>query len=420
MAGDTMVRPGPIIALALLLATPAFAGPTPDETEVEDRVDWLALPTFDYTTDTGFGFGASGGVYWYRDGLTPYKAALELDLFLTTKWIQDHGLWLDVLEVRGLPLRIQTWAGYASSLTGNFCGYAHEARCDPIVAEAVADGIGLVGDERDEFLKRYYGLRHTAPYAGGLGLWRLNDRPRQIEGMFGWSGVFYLPGVPSDPTPWPDSLYPSAYAPAGERGFSSQLQVGVVFDDRDDELNPRRGYWIDASVRGASQYWGSDWDYVGANLTLRSYVPLGFEELVSASRVALDGVWGDLPTLEMLRMGGLQIYEAYGGSEMGRGIRYGRYLGRFKALAQHELRWTTFTLRPGDDTFTFMWVALVDAGVVSLDTETLVASQTGSAVGLGAGSRVIWNEDLIIRFDLAASPVEAWSPFFYIDFGQIF
>ena len=360
--------------LAALLAAPTLAHaedePTaaagesveggPDTVEArEDGFGWAALPALNYNSDEGFGYGVIGTGYWYRDDLDPYKYALTLRIFLTTKWVHAHMVRIDALDVGGLPLRIDARAGYDSYLTQSFCGWVGDVDCSTAEAEAAAEGSGLAppaaGEEGTEewqdFVRRYHLMRYTAPYAQGTFRWRLTELPHKVEAMGGYRGTYYVPGTPQDFSPWPGSLYQAEYFPDGETGFASVLQAGIMVDNRDSEPAPNSGYWVEGSLRGSSKYIGSAWDYFGFNVTLRGYLSLWPDHLVSATRLVVDGVVGDgLGPNELARFGGSQVYSGLGGQYGGRGLRSYRYLGKAKSLLQQELRWTVVTLEPGDQT----------------------------------------------------------------------
>ena len=128
-------------------------------------VGGYGVPMIDYSTDTGLGLGATGGVTWRRGDAEPYKVALDLFVYATTRRIQDHSIWLDVIDVGDRPLRLQIWAGYAASHVDNYCGTPGAADCAPTPPETVdPDGVS-----------RYFQLRHAEGYGGLLALRGLGD-----------------------------------------------------------------------------------------------------------------------------------------------------------------------------------------------------------------------------------------------------
>ena len=359
-----------------------------------ERPAWYALPTFDFTTDTGFGFGVAGGLYAHRDGIQPYKSAIELDLYATTKRIQSHQLWLEVLQLADRPLRLQVSAGFAASVSDNFCGIAGEPDCTGGSAGDLDSSEGLV--------------RYSAPTGMLSLLWEPPSWPLGLMG--GWYGARYRPGVFQETTPYADSLY-AALHPDGETGLYSTAMIGVRRDRRDDEIAPSRGLQADASVRGSHAAIGSRWSGAGLNATAIGYLPLQ-ESLVSATRLVVDRVWGEIPTLELSRFGGWSPGSGLGG-DMGRGIRADRYVGRRKAMGQQELRW--MPMRPSvlGRPLGLGVVGFLDAGVVADGADSVAAWGTGGGIRIEIS-------DFILRFDMGFSPVEYWQPYGYLDFGHAF
>jgi hypothetical protein len=177
---------------------------------------------------------------------------------------------------------------------------------------------------------------------------------------------------------------------------------------------------VEASTRAATRYLGSSFDYVGFNTTLRGYVPLaGDGRLVGAARLALDGLVGDAPIREMAFMGGAVLYQFGGGLNAGRGVRQRRYLGRVKGLLQPELRWKFAHIEPFGVGVDFTVLGFTDVMVVAEDWSSL--EELGRPIlGHGAGLRLAFDDNFIIRLDSGVSAKEGWSPAIYIDLNHLY
>jgi hypothetical protein len=378
------------LALALALAW----------TPTAHAVEGWGLPVADYSSETGLGLGGMGGLGWTGDAVS--AADLELYLYASTGGEQDHSVWFSMEDLGGRPLSTSLWGGYASSRFDLYCGRPSEQTC--------MSG-SLLEARTDQFQ-----FAHTEGYGGVLVLWGLDEGASPWSVVGGWSGALYRAGVPRQPQPSPGTLYAARF-PQGEEGMFSVLQGGLQFDTRDDEAMPMRGAWVDATVRGGARYWGSDWGFVGGNLTARLYVPLASEHLVSATRTGVDLVSGAQPTATLPETGGVQSYSAPGGAELGRGISAGRFRGQAKGVGQQELRSTFLSFELFEETATVGAVAFVDGGWVAHSLEDL---QDSAAVwSTGAGLRLGW-DDFILRADVGVSPAEQWYPFFYVDFDHVF
>lgn len=417
-------------------STPTSAAQAPE------GVQFSGIPALNYIADNGLGLGVIAAAY-VHDGVTlPYRTSVTVQIFATTKLVQDHNVTVDALRVLDLPLRLNARVGFLSSLTQNYCGVGGQLSCDPALAEAAARRAGLADDEGDDdddwdrFVRRYYQRRLIVPY--GLAnvryaiVERHPDQPMRVELTAGARASYYASGDPfadddgdgaPDMTPWPGSLYAAAH-PDGEQGLVALVQAGVMFDSRDREPSPTRGAWIEGSAR-ATVPGLSAWSFGGANITARGYDALhlpwqaqGDRSVVLANRLTVDAIVGDAPVQELARLAGSNEVYAFGGVDVGRGIRVQRYLGALKVVEQAELRWRFFEARALEQDFAFTAVAFADVGLVG--DRVLAPTNLGINAGGGGGVRVAWNENFVVRLDLASSTVESGALQTYLTVNQPF
>jgi hypothetical protein len=432
-----------LLCTALAAAAPAATEPTPtpsttpsttEASTTEPTWDWGAggLPALGYDTDNGLLVGAVGQVFLHDPARTrPYRVGLNIGVTVTSKLVQDHYIAVDALRVADLPLRLSGRLGWSQSLTQNYCGTGMTVTCDPEIATKDADNLNLSGTEREDFIRRYYLFRFMNPSLQLQGRWALTPLPARFEIFGGWRGSGYIPGTwadddqdgDADLEPYRGSRYAQDFQ-SGEPGFASIFQAGVMFDSRDNEPSPKKGVWAEASLRGAAPVVGSTWTWGGVNTTVRSYVPVldgdAPRRLTWALRGVVDVVVGDPPIQELVRPGGFVDYLSFGGSEMGRGVRVQRYVGKVKLYVQNELRWRFVEFEGFHQKFAFSTNGFVDAGVVGTDLFDPKAFAGTPPVGAGAGLLFHWNENFILRLDVATSVVEAYSPGVYITLGQTF
>ena len=389
------------------------------------------VPALAYNPDNGLTLGVVGNVYDYDGTTAPYKNSIHFLVLFTTKLVQHHDVALDAIKPFDLPLRLNAEVGFYENLNQNYCGLGPEVTCDDAVATRAAKALGLGGDARDAFLRHYYTFPYIEPYASVNTRWRLNsDDATKLEAQVGWRGSNYITGTIFDDDkngqpdfyPYPNSRYAADF-PGGEPGFASVFQAGIIVDHRDNEPSPRHGWLVETSVRGAHPVVGSAWSWAGANLTLRGYTPvLGAldheRRLILASRVILDGIVGDPPLIDMARIGGSVGYSGYGGGDLGRGIRGQRYLGRVKILEQQEIRWHFYDFEAFDQRFGLITNLFLDAGLVGRSFDDW--GTPALPIGMGGAFLISWNENFIVRVDVATSSVEGWSPYPYITLGQSF
>lgn len=388
-------------ALGALVVAALAAGAV----DASDEGRWGAavVPRFTLSSDDGLGLGVRGSVYRYRFDQRPYKTAISFQAFATTRLVQHHFLKVDALDAFNVPLRITAEAGYFQTLTFNYCG------ASPTCSDA--DAVGLTGEAHRYFLARFIDL-----YVDAFVRWRLGPMPHKPELFGGARFDWYIPGDWGDADadgafdlhPYPGSLFARDF-PDGQAGPILALVAGASLDGRDDEPDPSRGYFLEASVRAAPPV-GGRFLFGGANAAALLFAPLLPERrLVLASRVVVDAIVGDAPVVELAQVGGSKETAAFGGPDLGRGLRQQRYPGRYKLAVQHELRSTVASFAALGQDFRLGLATFVDIGMVAVDE----LAPPPVRFGVGLGLRVVWNQAFVMRVDVAVSPVERFAPLFY-------
>jgi len=91
-----------------------------------------------------------------------------------------------------------------------------------------------------------------------------------------------------------------------------------------------------------------------------------------------------------------------------------------KVLEQQELRWHFFDFEVADQEFGLITNAFLDAGYVARSFDELAAPTAGLPVGFGGAFLISWNQNFIVRLDVATSPVEQYAISPYITLNQSF
>ena len=380
------------------------------------------MPRFTLSSDDGVGLGVRGSAFWNRWQATPYKTAIHFQAFATSNLVQHHYVKVDAVDAFNLPLRLEAEAAFYATISANFCGLG-----DAVAVPTCADGN----------LSRH---RWWSPSLSTVGRWRFIDAPK-LEGVIGYRGALIVPGAVTldgiEEGPYPGSVL-AERNPAGDPGFSSQVLAGVVVDTRDFELSPRSGIFASLIGRGAHGLIGSSWDWAGVTASFAVYAPLndamraedGRVPLVAAQRVVVDVIGGDPPVLDLMRMGGLVESFAFGGQDIGRGLRSSRLAGEVKVMSQHELRAELMTFDIFNNDLVLGGALFMDVGTVlaSVDAPPRFTDEARSgdprlpfpSWGAGIALRVSWNRAFIIRNDLAFSPLEGSRAGFYTAPGHPF
>jgi hypothetical protein len=384
------------------------------------------VPTATFNTDEGFGTGGVLSFFHHHEGVRPFRDELRLNVFISSKLVQAHALTWDGLRPFGTPGRIWARLRYFSTVSQNYCGTGNGVTCDRGEAADAATDQGFVDDPRrddDEFdvaARRYYLMRFIRPEATLLYRFWLRDKPLRTELLVGWRGSLTYPGELTEPGPYPGSRYAADF-PRGEPGLSSVPIVGLIVDDRDDEVFPMRGFYIETSLRGGNAATGSTWPHVGYNAIVAGFFALSeAPRVVLATRLIGDVIVGEPSIEELARIGGTLDSLAFGGSAIGRGIREHRYLGKVKLINQTELRaqlWDTVAL---DQDLSFGVAAFSDSAIIGYDVADWRGQPFLPLVTAGVSLRLIWNKTFAIRTDLATSPNEREGPGFYVIVNQAF
>ncbi|HEY1101458.1 MAG TPA: BamA/TamA family outer membrane protein, partial [Myxococcota bacterium] len=400
--------------------TPPIVDPT------AHRWTFAAVPTLTFNTDEGFGTGGVISLYHHHEGVSPFRNELRFNIFISSKLIQAHAITWDGIKPFGLPGRVYARLRYFSTVSQNYCGVGNVVDCDPADAKNAATARGFVDDESrsddayDTFTRRYYLMRFIRPEATLLYRHWLRDKPLRTEILVGWRGSYTLPGDVANRGPYPGSRYAQDF-PVGEEGLSSVPMVGVVVDDRDDEVFPMRGFVSELSVRGAHAFTGSAFQYGAINAQSAFFFALSSApRVVLATRFIADVMVGAPSTEELARIGGTIDSIAFGGSAIGRGIREHRYLGKLKFINQTELRAQLLDVNVLEQDLSFGTAVFSDSAIIGYDVSDFRGNPFQPLATVGVSARVIWNKTFAVRADLATSPNEKAGPGFYIIVGQAF
>lgn len=183
--------------------------------------------------------------------------------------------------------------------------------------------------------------------------------------------------------------------------------LGLLWDNRDHEFNPKRGSYQELSVRtGGGPSQDRTLHYGAIYAHTRWFFPLVDEYLVLALRALADVAVGNVPLTEMGSIGGYAQISGPAGIEANRGLPYGRQLGKVKLLSTVELRSTFLHFKAGRHQFALGAAVFVDAsrvwsqlgGTPGLDNGPLVRVSTGG------GPRLLWGRALMLRVDVGVGP----------------
>jgi outer membrane protein assembly factor BamA len=178
---------------------------------------------------------------------------------------------------------------------------------------------------------------------------------------------------------------------------SAQLQfrdvsalVGLVFDTRDNELDPHRGVMLEALLG-----WGNG--YRRQTAQARGFVQ-PFERLTVAARVAVETMPGDPPLAPLTEMTSSERpFVTLGGYYSLRGYYDGRFAGPGKLLGGVEAR---YALMWAPSVFEVKLVGFYDVGRVFAPGETVTLTTNGLHHGAGGEVAARFGRNTVIVFGM--------------------
>ena len=257
------------------------------------------------------------------------------------------------------------------------------------------------------FPMKYYGIGINTPEEGYDLVSNTNIQLRErvlrkikgnffIGAEFDFQKIYNVEFSVSNPV---DYDYPTGYNGSSNIGFG----MGLVFDNRKNVMNVRKGLFAELAFLNYSKSVGSSNSFVSTQFDFR-YFREGFnpKDVLALQGSALFNN-GDVPFNQMAMIGGESMMRGY-------------YLGRFRDknlfTSQAEYRFLPFgfSKRLGA-------AAFISTATVAPSAKSLFSSSFKMAGGVGARYLIFKSKDIFVRFDLGFTR-EGKGYYFYI--GEAF
>lgn len=413
------------------------------------------IPDFSSDPVTGIGFGARTNIYWNgsRENplfpYTPYLMKLTANAAYYTSNARELVLKLDVPYYKGTRWRFKVdfkaqqnpanlYFGLTESTLGQlrlpsdenttFSTYREFDRARKTLR---AGGVGEADFVTDALSNRFreteFMLNLKADYALGKGKWRIMggyEIQHLSYATFEGMNAEAIDPITGQNTTAPNGIsllrrdFEDGLISGVDGGWVSILQTALIFDTRDFEPDPTKGYYFEIANEYSSKYIGSQFDFNKLFIQGRAYqkLPIG-KRTVLAGRFGAGNIFGNnAPFFEFQDQWSPEgSINALGGRQSLRGYRANRFLARSMWFTNVELRVRLAETQIGKQRFAFAVAPFFDAGTVRDRWQDLNFKNIKTSYG--GGLRIAWNQSTILSFDYGHSKEDR---LFYFGIGQAF
>ncbi len=344
------------------------------DTTEEGKRSFRAYPTIGFSPETSFEFGFSGLLLYNAKGDTQNRIS-EVNAFTFLTLEGQYGFWLDHALYGDKDRWFFLGRLRAQRFPLLYWGIGPET---PDRDRAIIDASYLLLRER--VLHKVIPNLFIGPEADFQ--WLINPEFMQPEE----GGALDLP---------------LGFDGTRNLGFGG----GIVYDDRHNVLNVRKGHFAEVSYLDYRNTWGSEYNFNSITVDARAYRSLNVRNVLAGQVFGnfLQGPNDQVPFNHLAQIGGDMIM---------RGYYAGRYRDRKVIAAQLEHRWLPFKFsrRLGGTVF-------AAAGAVSPHFRDFSAGDIRPAGGVGVRYYLFPKKDIFLRLDVGVTPGGIG---FYIYTGEAF
>lgn len=416
---------------------------------------FTGIPDFSSDPVTGFGFGVRTNTYWNgnRDNpffpYTPYLMKLTANAAYYTSNARELILNLDVPYYKGTRWRFKVdfkaqqnpaklYFGLTESTLGQlrlpsdenttFSTYREFDRARKTLRPGGVGEADFVTDAlSNRFIETEYMLNLKADYALGNGKWRIMggyEIQHLSYSTFEGMQAEVIDPITGQITTAPNGIsllrrdFEDGLISGVDGGWVSIIQTTLIFDTRDFEPDPTKGYYFEIANEYSSKYIGSQFDFDKLFIQGRAYqkIPVG-KRTVLAGRFGVGNIFGNnAPFFEFQDQWSPEgSINALGGRQSLRGYRNNRFLARSMWFTNVELRVRLAETQIGKQRFAVGVAPFFDAGTVRDRWQDLNFKNIKTSYG--GGLRIAWDQSTVLSFDYGHSKEDR---LFYFGIGQAF
>ncbi len=427
-----------------------------DVAKKKEGTFWTGIPDISSDPVTGWGFGLRSNIYWNgnrTDSLfayTPYRAKLKANAAYYTSNAREIILSFDVPYYNGSRWRLRAdfkaqqnpsnlYFGSTESTLGalrlpstpsggqTYSTFSAYDKARKTLRQGDSTEYAYVTDAlSNRFRETEFMLNLKADYALGKGKCRI---------MYGYEiqhlAYKTFEGFMAEAI---DSTGKTTSAPNGtsllrrdydrglihglDGGWISIVQTALIYDTRDFEPDPSKGFYFELANEFSSSAIGSQFNFNKLFIQGRYYqkIPVG-PRTVFTARAGAGNIFGaKAPFFEFQDQWSPDgSINAMGGRQSLRGYRANRFLARSMWFSNFELRVRIAETKIRKQRFSFTLVPFFDAGTVRDKWQDLGFQDVKTSYG--GGLRIGWNQSTVLSFDYGISGEDK---LFFFGIGQIF
>jgi len=183
----------------------------------------------------------------------------------------------------------------------------------------------------------------------------------------------------------------------GEEGWINSAVMGIGYDSRSHEIDPREGILAEYTLRAAAASFGSDYSFIRHTASLRVFATV-YNRLTAALRAAYTSISREAPFNELNSFYFLMESQyGLGNNRTLRGYHSDRFTGYTMTCGNLELRARAFSITVFGQMIELLPVAFLDAGSVFDHPADPIRVLDNYRFGYGGGFAIVWNRAFVIH-----------------------
>lgn len=377
------------------------------------------LPVVGFDSDLGFQYGLCCDIFNYGNGSNypQYDFKINVEASTYTKGssvlrsygdfknlIPDGKFFYDVTYFNAPKFGFYGFNGYAAPFSPK---YGEMKSGEPFGADAKSGYNFMSRNQFRAIASMQKNISGHLNWAAGLAFYNIQTNALGISDYEGQNTLY-------------DKYVGAGLIRENEKdgGNVTQLRAGLVYDSRDHDSDPTRGFNIEATLFYSPDLIdGEGYSNMGFTFTGSQFIPVVSDRLTFAYRLLVQTkLWGDIPyyfTNNINTMFFRKMYtEGIGGNASVRGLNRNGVLGDGFGMLNAELRWRAIDFKLINQNWTIALNPFFDAGKVlqqyRLEEQKQTADDTvwsGNEDGIhctaGCGFKLIMNHNMVVSFEAA-------------------